>query len=223
MLIGLLLFFINQAQGGGLFDQLTSVTFGIAIVSIFVLNWGYFFALEYFYGGKTIGKKMLGLRAIQDNGHSLTLLSSFIRNLVRIIDMLPASYLVGMVMIFFHPVHKRLGDVVAGTIVIHERKGKKEVGAIDKEMANRNLDKSDLEVDDWALRSFGKEEWKLLETYSHRFLQLGPEERSQLTRQLAEILLPKAGISSDNITTEEMEDSLLILYLILRDDWEYEL
>lgn len=201
---------------------MSSVSFAVAIIIIFVLNWGYFFALEYFYGGKTIGKKILGVRAIQENGHSLTLLSSFIRNLLRIIDMLPASYLLGMIMIFFHPAHKRLGDVVAGTIVVHERKREKSP-AIEKEIDRRNLDSSDLEIDDWAMRSFGKKEWNLLYTYSQRFLQLPDAEREQLTNQLAAILLPKAGLSTENKRTEELENQLLVLYLILREDWEYQL
>ncbi|MFL6557406.1 MAG: RDD family protein, partial [Bacillus sp. (in: firmicutes)] len=63
----------------------------ITIIALFVVNWGYFFAFEYFSGGRTLGKKLMGIRVIQENGHSITLLSSFIRNLLRIIDSLPTA------------------------------------------------------------------------------------------------------------------------------------
>src|SRR3954466_15565753 len=54
----------------------------ITIIALFVVNWGYFFSFEYFSGGRTLGKKLMGIRVIQENGHSITLLSSFIRNLL---------------------------------------------------------------------------------------------------------------------------------------------
>ena len=109
-------------------DEFMSYPIAITLIVLFLLNWGYFFVLEYFSGGKTIGKRVVGIRVIQENGHSFTILSSFIRNLVRIIDSLPANYLVGMLMIFFHPKNKRIGDLMAGTIVVHERKAKKKIG-----------------------------------------------------------------------------------------------
>ena len=56
------------------------------LIVLFVINWGYFFVAEYFFNGKTIGKNMIGIRVIQENGHSITLLSALIRNLLRIID-----------------------------------------------------------------------------------------------------------------------------------------
>src|SRR4051812_2709416 len=65
-----------------------SLPIAITIIALFIINWGYFFAFEFFSGGRTFGKKLMGIRVIQENGHSITLLSSFIRNLIRIIDSL---------------------------------------------------------------------------------------------------------------------------------------
>lgn len=222
ILIGIAAFLINQATLGDFFSQLSSFSIAAAIVLIFALNWGYFFLLEYFTGGKTPGKKMLGIRAVQENGHSLTLLSSFIRNLLRIVDMLPAAYLLGMVMIFAHPRHKRLGDLAAGTIVIHEKLPDGKETALDKEITRRNLHRDDLAIEPWLLQNFNKKEWELLRTYSRRFPRLDDYERTQLTLQLAELLLPKAGISWQNEPVENLENKLLVLYLTLREEWEYE-
>ncbi len=131
----LVLFFILMGEPiSQILAEISSLTIGIIIIILFIINWGYFFAFEYFSGGRTLGKKVIGIRVIQDNGHSVTLLSSLIRNLLRIIDSLPASYFLGMMMMFFHSKHKRLGDFVAGTIVVHERKTKsnKKLTALEK-------------------------------------------------------------------------------------------
>ncbi|MGG4166586.1 RDD family protein [Rossellomorea vietnamensis] len=202
-----------------------SVLLGFVLITIFVINWGYFFALEYFWGGKTVGKRMLGIRVMQENGHSVTLLSCFIRNLMRIIDMLPVSYFLGMIMIFLHSKHKRLGDIVAGTIVVHERrvKGKKKEKAIEKEIRERGLRQEDLSVEEWTLKQLGTKEWNLVRTYANRFRQLPLSERNHLSKKLADILFPKLGIDMDGKTYEELENTLFLLYLAMREDWEIEL
>ncbi|KPL60542.1 RDD family protein [Rossellomorea vietnamensis] len=202
-----------------------SVLLGFVLITIFVINWGYFFALEYFWGGKTVGKRMLGIRVMQENGHSVTLLSCFIRNLMRIIDMLPVSYFLGMIMIFLHSKHKRLGDIVAGTIVVHERrvKGKKKEKAIEKEIRERGLRQEDLSVEEWTLKQLDTKEWNLVRTYANRFRQLPLSERNHLSKKLADILFPKLGIDMDGKTYEELENTLFLLYLAMREDWEIEL
>jgi uncharacterized RDD family membrane protein YckC len=218
-------FFFMYGAADLMLLEMDSLPLAITIIVIFLINWGYFFAFEFFSGGKTIGKKIIGIRVIQDNGHSLTLLSSFIRNLLRIIDSLPANYFLGLIMIFFHSKHKRIGDLVAGTIVVHERKAKKKkkLNAIEKEIVKRGLSKEDLLIEEWALKSLGTKEWNLVKTYCGRFTQLPLDERNALTIQVADILFNKAGIQLEGRSGREIEDILLILYLILKDEWEFEL
>lgn len=223
IIIGLL-FMINGTFMDFFSANMPSYLVAAAIILIFIIRWGYFFAFEYFSGGSTLGKKMLGIRVIQDNGHSITLLSSLIRNLLRIIDSLPINYLVGMLMIFFHKRHKRLGDLVAGTIVVHERrKKKKKMTAIEKEIHNRGLSRENLPLNEYDLKRFNEKDWKLLKTYTNRFLQLSVEERILLTRQIAEIVAPKLGMTVVDKGYEELENLLLVLYLLLKDEWEFEL
>jgi hypothetical protein len=180
---------------------------------------------EFFSGGRTIGKKLMGIRVIQENGHSITLLSSFIRNLIRIIDSLPTAYFLGVIMIFFHSKHKRLGDLVAGTIVVHERKvkRKKKQSPLEKEIESRCLSKVDLTIDEWTLKTLGMKEWKLVNTYVNRFLQISLTERNQLTEQISELLFPKIGLDPTGNTTVDLENILLVLYLRLSEEWEFEL
>lgn len=224
IIIGLILM-LNGSFMDFLSADMPSYLFAGAIILIFIIRWGYFFVFEYFSGGRTPGKKMVGIRVIQENGHSITLLSSMIRNLLRIIDSLPLNYLVGMLMIFFHSRHKRLGDLVAGTIVVHERrkKKKKKMTGIEKEIHNRGLSRDNLPLSEYDLRRFNEKDWKLLKTYSNRFLQLSVDERILLTRQVAEIVAPKLGIMVEDKGYEELENILLVLYLLLQDEWEFEL
>jgi len=204
--------------------SVSSVMFSAIIILLFIINWGYFVVLEFFSGGKTIGKRIVGIRVIQENGHSLTLLSSFIRNLFRIIDFLPVSYFLGIMMIFFHPKHKRLGDLVAGTIVVHERKEKSnKLSPIEKEIEQRGLSKEEIMIDEWTLQSIDQKDWNLIKTYSERLLQLEQVERDDLTQQVAQLIFPKLGWDLVGKTNHDVENALLVLYLNLREEWEYEL
>lgn len=86
----------------------------------FLLIWGYFSLFEAFWNGQTPGKRLLKIRVIQDSGRPITLFESLARNLLRVIDMLPSIYLVGLVTILCNRQAKRLGDLLAGTLVVHE-------------------------------------------------------------------------------------------------------
>jgi hypothetical protein len=128
-------------------------------------------------------------------------------------------------MIFFHSKHKRIGDLVAGTIVVHERKAKKKkkLTAIEREIVKRGLTKEELQIEEWTLKTLGAKEWNLVKTYCSRFTHLPLEERNELTLQVAEILFNKAGLQLEGKSGREIEDTLLILYLLLKDEWEFEL
>jgi uncharacterized RDD family membrane protein YckC len=87
----------------------------------FLMYWGYFTLFEAFWNGQTPGKKLFKIRVIQDSGRQITFFESLIRNLIRIVDLLPSFYLVGIIAMACNRQHKRLGDLAAGTLVVHER------------------------------------------------------------------------------------------------------
>jgi hypothetical protein len=128
-------------------------------------------------------------------------------------------------MIFFHSKHKRLGDLVAGTIVVHERKAKKKnkLSPIEREITLRGLNKNDLQMDEWTVSVFKEKDWKLVSTYANRFLQIPKEDRNPLTKQIADLLLPKLGLEVNGKDETELENILLGLYLVLKDEWEFEI
>jgi uncharacterized RDD family membrane protein YckC len=92
----------------------------VVVLFFFMLFWGYFSLFEAFWHGQTPGKRLFKIRVIKDSGRQITLFEALARNLLRIVDM-QLSYLVGVVTMLCNKQQKRLGDMVAGTIVVHER------------------------------------------------------------------------------------------------------
>ena len=90
------------------------------ILFFFLLYWGYFSLFEAFWNGQTPGKKLFKIRVIKDSGRQITLFEALARNLLRVVDSQPV-YLIGVITMLCNKQQKRLGDFVAGTLVVHER------------------------------------------------------------------------------------------------------
>ncbi|MBJ6763130.1 RDD family protein [Myxococcaceae bacterium JPH2] len=94
----------------------------LAIVVYFLIDWGYAIALESAWSGQTVGKRIMGLRVIQESGVRIGFYHAALRNLARPVDRLPLFYLVGGVAAMASRSNQRLGDLLAGTIVVRERR-----------------------------------------------------------------------------------------------------
>jgi uncharacterized RDD family membrane protein YckC len=94
---------------------------GIFLLILFLLFWGYFALFEAFNNGRTPGKRVAKIRVIHQSGRGVNFAEALARNLVRIIDYLPGFYGVGIAAMFMSRQSQRLGDMVAGTLVVHER------------------------------------------------------------------------------------------------------
>lgn len=90
---------------------------GVSILAAFVVQMGYGIALEWAWQGQTIGKKLLRLRVMDEQGLPLHFSQVLIRNLLRVIDQLPSMYLVGGLAALITRKSQRLGDLAARTIV----------------------------------------------------------------------------------------------------------
>jgi uncharacterized RDD family membrane protein YckC len=86
----------------------------------FFLYFGYFALFEIIWNGQTPGKRKAGIRVIKDSGRPLTPAESIARNLMRIADWLPVFYAVGMLFTILTKENKRLGDLIAGSLVVRE-------------------------------------------------------------------------------------------------------
>jgi len=81
----------------------------------------YFVSFELLWDGRTPGKRLTHLRVIREGGARVGWRDSLLRNLLRAVDSLPTGYLLGLVAIVASPRGQRLGDLVAGTLVVRER------------------------------------------------------------------------------------------------------
>jgi len=108
-----------------------SVSIGVGLFVFFLLTYGYYFFFEWLWDGQTPGKRWLGLRALQTSGMPLTAWAAMTRNLFRIVDFLPIFYGIGGVVAWLNPHNRRIGDLIAGTVVTRERRAGKSAPILD--------------------------------------------------------------------------------------------
>lgn len=96
--------------------------YAVMIVLLFLIFSGYFAFFEWAWSGQTPGKRWLKLRVIREDGRPITFWEATVRNLLRTFDMMPAPfYSIGLISVFASSRDQRVGDMVAGTVVVRER------------------------------------------------------------------------------------------------------
>jgi uncharacterized RDD family membrane protein YckC len=98
------------------------MSLGLFFILWFAIDWAYFGLSEGYFRGKTLGKHVFGLRVIQEEGYPITLWGAMLRNIVRAADSLPLFYGAGFITMVAAGKFRRLGDLVARTVVIEERR-----------------------------------------------------------------------------------------------------
>ena len=111
-----LLIFIVAAMILGYFGRLGS---GVSMLLAFALEWLYPVVFEVLAHGATPGKKMSNLTVLHDDGTPVGWSASFARNTARFVDFLPFAYTCGLLTIWLNADSKRLGDLLAGTVVVY--------------------------------------------------------------------------------------------------------
>ena len=94
---------------------------GFYLAGLFFLWWGGSAAVEVLGNGQTPGKRAVGIRVVSDDGLSINVSQSILRNLLRVIDVAP-PFMPGVVSMIVTPRMQRLGDLAAGTIVVVDRR-----------------------------------------------------------------------------------------------------
>jgi uncharacterized membrane protein SpoIIM required for sporulation/uncharacterized RDD family membrane protein YckC len=170
-----------EAQFGS--GPITGATaWGAALLGLaaFAIFWGYYVVCEWLFDGQTIGKRHLGLRVVRDGGYSIGFGAAATRNIMRAIDMQPGIvYLFGIVSAVMSKTGKRLGDMVAGTVVIQER--------LVESPATRTRARA-RQVEAPAIAVLTEDDFRLVERWYARRMELEPEKRTALTRQIADRL-----------------------------------
>ena len=113
--------FIVLAIAAGFGVVIGSIGGAILLLAGFAVWTGYFILFEGLRRGQTPGKRIVGIRVVSDTGNAVSLGAAAARNLLRLADFLPPPYLIGALLVALHPRGKRLGDMVAGTVVARDR------------------------------------------------------------------------------------------------------
>jgi uncharacterized RDD family membrane protein YckC len=152
------------------------------------------FALIFFYDvlfevlgrGRTPGKRSSGLRVVGPGGRPITLVRSAVRNILRIIDILPGFYAVGMTVIFITKRNQRIGDLVAGTHVLRERLGDRFAAP---SPTLQHIDTRPAAT--WDVSAISADDVATVRAFLERRDTLSPGPRLELAGQLAARLRPR--------------------------------
>lgn len=114
-----LIFFGVMTVLGILTSFLGELGMGIYYVFLFFLYWFYPVFFEVLFNGSTPGKKAMNVRVLHIDGTPVSWAASINRNLLRTVDFLPLFYAIGFISMLLNNRFQRLGDVVAGTMVVY--------------------------------------------------------------------------------------------------------
>lgn len=185
----------------------------LGVLILFLIVWGYFVLFETFWSGQTPGKRIMGLRVIREDGRPVRFFEAFVRNILRLtIDFQPfPSFAVGVVSTIFSGKSKRVGDYVAGTVVVKERS--LEAPSLEdvikvSEAERRRLQRSGRDYFKIDARQLKPAEVKALEAFLLRRFDLPEPKRTTLARQIAGSLAVKLGLTSAELTPEAMLEEI---------------
>ena len=164
---------------GGLGMTLGSLGMAILLFGGFVAFTGYFILFEGLRQGQTPGKRMIGIRVVSDTGNAVSMGAAAARNLLRVADFLPPPYLTGGLLVALHPRGKRLGDMVAGTVVAR---------ALPAELAPGRRDAAVESTPLSLIPELADAEFQVLAQFEIRQAQLTQPARVRLAATLAERL-----------------------------------
>ncbi len=172
---------------------------------IFCINWGYYAIFEALWKGQTPGKRWAGIRVIKDSGRPINAFEAIARNLLRFVDFLPALYGVGVVTMLLNSKHRRLGDFVAGTLVVHESSDR------EASLFFNTPEKTDFAFHQAAHLTL--QEAELIETFLARRLDIPPEVRRLNGQRIADMIGSRLGITAES----RPADNENFLELIVRE------
>jgi uncharacterized RDD family membrane protein YckC len=173
-------------SSGGVAEALALTIFSLMFL---VGHFLYFAILEATSAGRTPGKRAMGLRVVRVDGSAPGLSEALIRNIARIADYFLA---LGLFVAFFNERSRRIGDLLAGTMVVRERTTVSQAPVLAPVLvrtpdAGPGID---------GLDRLGQHEYTVIRTFLSRY-GLPPDQRTRLAWQIAQRLLDRMGLPSD--------------------------
>ncbi len=170
------------------------------VLGFFAIFWGYNIAFEVLNSGRTPGKALNGIRVVLESGAPEPFAASAVRNVIRIIDILPGTYLVGVVSILVTSRNQRVGDLAAGTLVIRERT------ALPPEV----LISPSVHAPAWDTSAVDGDDIDTVVAFLARRGELAAGARIQIAAELAGRLRPKVGAAVTSEGDEMFLERLVV-------------
>jgi uncharacterized RDD family membrane protein YckC len=183
----------------------------VNLLLFFTLLIGYSMILEWKLRGQTLGKRVFGLRVVDSSGLRLTLSQIVVRNLLRVVDMLPAAYAIGGLCCLVTKHWQRLGDLAANTVVIHVQAG----GLWSHEALSESIYNSIRQRPQLVARlrqSLSPEEARLALDTVLRKDQLDPEARAELFGRWAFVLKKRVRFPPESLLG--LSDERLVINVV---------
>lgn len=208
--------FITMALGSAIGVLLMIVLPGgiaaaLIITINFVLTWGWHVWFETRRQGRTPGKRALKLRVIDARGLPVSLYQSLVRNIVRVLDFAPAFYGIGAIAVLVNPSRRRLGDLVADTLVIREAQPLAYKGQLAADRRHNSL--RNPRVLRLIRHKISLEEREFLLTLCMRADRMSAEARYDVMEEVAAKYREELGVEADSISGENfVRDLTAVLF-----------
>jgi uncharacterized RDD family membrane protein YckC len=164
----------------------------LVVAAVLLSGWGWDVAFETLGRGQTPGKRALGLRVVRTDGAPVGLAESLARNLLRAVEV-PLGYAPAVLAVALGPRHQRLGDLVAGTLVVRERRHD-----LSRYGPPAAADPRFASLRGRAAALLSADEFERLTDFLRRRHELDPEPRARIARLLASALGARARLVADD-------------------------
>ncbi|MEN3335700.1 MAG: hypothetical protein V7641_5065 [Blastocatellia bacterium] len=213
LLILLVLLIADAFSDGPLFRGSGVWAAAIAVLLVFGIYWGYFVVFETLWSGQTPGKRWMRLRVVREDGRPVRFFEVFVRNLLRlVVDFMPLpTYAIGVISIIFSARSTRIGDFVAGTVVVKERAT--EAPSLDDIIKISSIEQERLERAAPAAfavdtRLLNETEVRAIETFLKRRYELTAPNRTALAMRIAQPILVRLNLAPDGLAPEAVLEEI---------------
>jgi len=189
------------STSGDLFRDVQALSLAgqlLAVLSVFLAGWGWDLAWETLGGGRTPGKRLAGIRVVRADGGPPGLADSLVRNALRAVE-LPLGYAPGILAVALSPRRQRLGDIVAGTLVV--RQGRFDLSSYDTPAPGSGRRFPLLRGRVHAALDAGG--FERLGGFLRRRNEIEPAARARVAARLAAALAMRAGVEAPTAAEAE--------------------
>lgn len=189
LFVVVMIVFVSLISVFSTLPTLANVGQGVLLLVLFLFQWGYGAFFETVFSGRTPGKFILSLRVVRDDGGPARFPDYVLRNLMRTADWLPMLFGIGIVSMFLDRKLRRLGDLVAGTVVVVEERASS-VGQVIFDPPITDEERQNLP----PRVILSRDEIEVIEAFLRRRRMLSAERAEELAVQFGPRLSERTGV-----------------------------